>query len=194
MYLPILKECEQRRLSRSNSDWPARRLICTTPLMTSAQSKTSDFQWRVRPGLLLFFVSVLSLAVAGKTGLELCLQTAPMATHAILLVAMIATAFGWFVLCRDLGTFRSWHKWTALAGTALLTLSIFAYASYALIPLKFILPFGFAYAIARFFWHWQSMIVIPGLGWIVPLFGRGWARIAFVVAGTLMLFVWAALH
>jgi hypothetical protein len=56
--------------------------------------------------------------------------------------------------------FSHGRSWIALAGAAFLTLSIFVYASYALIPIKFILPFQVTYAIATFLWRWLSTIVI----------------------------------
>jgi hypothetical protein len=67
-------------------------------MASTAESKADQFQWRVRPGLLLFFLIVLTLAVG----------------------------------------------------------------------------------------------VITGLAWRVPLLERGRSRIGFVVAGTLMLFLWGA--
>jgi hypothetical protein len=155
----------------------------------STENKT--IQWRVRPGLLLFFISALALALFYKTGLTGLLAAAPAtARQALLLSATIATAFGWLLLWNDFGTFRSWYKRITVAAAAVLSLSISAYALYAVVPLKFIFPFPLVSAVAKALWRWPD--VLASLAWIVPFFGRGRSRIALVVGGTLMLLLWAA--
>jgi hypothetical protein len=155
----------------------------------STENKT--IQWRVRPGLLLFFISVLALALFYKAGLAELLAAAPAtARQALLLSATIAAALGWLLLWKDFRTFRSCQRWITLAAAMVLSLSISAYALYAVVPLKFIFPFRLVSAVAKSLWGWQD--VLASLAWIVPFFGRGRSRIALVVGGTLMLLLWAA--
>jgi hypothetical protein len=159
--------------------------------MASAEIKTNQSQFRVRPGLLVLFAAILVWAVGEITHVAASLAMGPVsARRAILLLATTSTAFGWFFLCKDPDPNGSRRKWIAIGTSLVLTLSIPAYALYAVIPLKFILPFRLLSTIADVLVRWREGVAI--LAWIAPFFGRGRSRIAFVLAGTLMLFVWNA--
>jgi hypothetical protein len=83
--------------------------------MASVEIKANQSQFRVRPGLLLFFIIVLALAIFDKTGLAASLAAAPITVkRAILLSASFVTASGWFLLCKDPEPWRSRRIWIAL--------------------------------------------------------------------------------
>jgi hypothetical protein len=156
--------------------------------MTLRDKELNPFQWRIRPGLLLVLGSVLILAIYDKTRLGYSFRhDRETASHAILGAAIVAAAVGLGFLKRDLLSLRSWRKTIALAGVALLALSIVSYASYTLVPLKFIVPHRLVYEVALLCWRWQSTGVLPLLAWIASLFGRGWSRVALVVSGMLLI-------
>jgi predicted neutral ceramidase superfamily lipid hydrolase len=157
--------------------------------MASAEINAKQAQFRVRPGLLLFFIVVLALAILDKTGLAASLAAAPVtAKRAVLLAATIATASGWFLLCKDAEPWRSWRIWITLAGAVVLTLSIPSYILYSVIPLKFILQFMPLSTAITVLTRWRDLL--GEVAWIGPFFGHGRSRIAFVVGGTLMLLLW----
>jgi hypothetical protein len=159
--------------------------------MASPENLGNQFQWRVRPGLLLFVLSVLALGVFDKAGFAKSLGTGPSTwKHAILLVVISVTAFGWFLLGKDSASLRPRYKWITLAAAVVLTLSIAAYAFYDVVPIKFIIPFPLVSALETMLWRLQDGLL--GLAWVVPFFGRGRSRIALVIGGTLMLFLWAS--
>lgn len=157
--------------------------------MASAEIKANQSQFRVRPGLLLFFIIVLALAILDKTGLAISLAAASAtAKRAVLLVATAATASGWVLLCKGAEPWRSWRMRIALGAAVVLTLSIPSYVLYTVIPLRFIVQFvPLSKAIAMLT---RSREVLGEVAWIGPFFGHGRSRIAFVVGGTLMLLLW----
>lgn len=159
--------------------------------MASALNESKQSQVRVRPGLLLALIVVVALAILDKTGLGASLVTAPATVkRAILLGATIATGFGWFLLCKDPKPSRSMLKWTTVVAAVVLTLSIPAYIQYTVIPLEFVLRSRLLIAVATFLFRWRNTLAF--VGWIGPFFGRGRSRVAFVVGGTLMFFLWCA--
>ncbi len=159
--------------------------------MASPEIRVSQPQFRVRPGLLLFFIVIVVLAIFDKTGLAAQLAAAPVtAKRAILLAATVATASGWFLFRRDRESWRSRRMWIALGGAVVLTVSIPSYILFGVIPLKFILQFMPLSTAINMLTRWRD--VLAELAWIGPFFGHGRSRIAFVVAGTLMLLLWNA--
>jgi hypothetical protein len=159
--------------------------------MAWAETKSNQSQFRVRPGLLLFFIVVLALAIFDKTGLAASLAAAPVTVkRTILLAATIVTASGWFLLCKDPELWRSRRIWIALGAAVVLTLSIPSYFLFTVIPLKFILQFMPLTTAITMVTRWRE--VLADLGWIGPFFGLGRSRIAFVVGGTIMLLLWNA--
>jgi len=159
--------------------------------MASAEIKANQSQFRVRPGLLLFFIVVLALAIFDKTGVATSLAAAPVAAkRAILLAATIATTSGWFLLCKDPEPWRSRRMEIALGAAVVLTVSIPSYVLFTVIPLKFILQFMPLSTAITILTRWRE--VLADLAWIGPFFGHGRSRIALVVGGTLMLLLWNA--
>src|SRR5260370_4360868 len=159
--------------------------------MASAEIKANQSQFRVRPGLPLFFIVVLALAIFDKTGVATSLAAAPVAAkRAILLAATIATTSGWFLLCKDPEPWRSRRMEIALGAAVVLTVSIPCYVVVTVIPLKFILQFMPLSTAITILTRWRD--VLADLAWIGRFFGHGRSRIALVVGGRRMLLLWNA--
>lgn len=158
--------------------------------MASAEIKTNQSQFKVRPGLLLLFVVVVALAICEKTGIATSLTSAPdPAKHAIFFLAVISTACGWFLLWKEPSANGSKRKWLAIAGAAVLTISIGDYVLYTMVPVKYIIAFHLS-GVAGLLFRWQGALVALGL--IGPFFARDRSRLALVVGGTLIVLLWNA--
>jgi len=159
--------------------------------MASPEKNDDRFQWRVRPGLQLFLFSALAVAICDKAGLAKYLGVGPSVVKYVILVVTVAvTALGWFLLCKDSGTLHARYKWITLIGAVVLTLSIAAFSLFDVVPIKVIVRFDLVSALDTILWRWQGCLL--GLAWVIPFFGRGRSRVAFVIGSTLMLFLWAA--
>ncbi len=159
--------------------------------MAKAEIKTNQCQSKVRPGLLLLFVVVVALATCEKTGIAASLTGVPeTAKRAILFLAAISTAYGWFLLWKEPNANGSKRKWLAIAAAALLTISIGDYVLYTVVPVKYILAFHLLSGVASLLFRWQG--ALAALGLIGPFFARDRSRLALVVGGTLIVLLWNA--
>jgi hypothetical protein len=159
--------------------------------MASAEIKTNESPFKVRPGLLLSFVVVLALAICEKTAIAASLTSGPeTAKRAILFLAAISTAYGWFLLWKEPNGNDSKRKWLTIAAAAVLTISIGDYVSYTVVPVKYILAFHLLSRVTDLLDRWQ--VALAALALIGPFFARGRSRLSLVVGGTLMLLLWNA--
>ena len=139
--------------------------------MASAETKTNQSQFKARPGMLLLFVVVVALAIYEKTGIAAAFTSVPEpAKRAILFLAAISAVSGWFLLWKEHSANGSKRKWLAIAGAALLTISIADYVLYTVVPVKYILAFHLLSSVTGFLFRWQG--ALAALGLIGPFFAR----------------------
>jgi uncharacterized protein YqhQ len=161
--------------------------------MVTDETLSKESRLRVRPGLLLFFIGILVLAIYSLSRCDVWLADSPKTvTRSLLLLATASTAYGWFVFRKEFEHHRSWRMWVALAGSIVLSLWIPAYVLFTVIPVKFYLSFRMLLWISAMAAQWHELPV--ELAWPCLFFARGRSRIAFVVGGTLMLFLWGATY
>jgi hypothetical protein len=156
--------------------------------MSSAEVKTNQSHFKVRPGLLLLFVVVLAVAICDTTGINAWLANAPQAaSRAILFLAAINTALGWPVWKKG-DVNASKRKWAAIGAATILTVSIGTYVLYVETPVKYIVRFHLLSQVASMLFRWQAALAVLGL--ISPFLARGRSRLVLAVSGLLMLLLW----
>jgi hypothetical protein len=158
--------------------------------MVSSQTQVNQFQKWVRPGLLLFVFSVLALAVFDKAGLAKSLAGPSAVKCVVLVVTISVTALGWFLLCMDSNTLQPRYKWITLTTAVVLTLSIADFSLFDVVPVRLVVRFNPVHTMATMLLRSPGYLVV--LAWLIPFFGRGRSRTAFVIGSTLTLFLWAS--
>jgi hypothetical protein len=141
--------------------------------------------FHVRPAFILACAALLGAII-----LPDALNGRHAAQRSVLLLASLAVALGWYFLLRYREPTRTWRALIALVTSAYLTASL---------PV-------FLFELSQIRWlmrhPWPSMYVMPWVRWgyllvlwgvVGSLVGRGRARIAFVVAGVLLMILRASM-
>jgi hypothetical protein len=157
--------------------------------MDSLEIPTGRPPLRVRPGLLLALLVVAFFAILNFTRHGYFLATSsPPVKWAVFVFAAVAVCLGWYFTYVERKSGWSVRMWVALVGAIALTLSMPAYILFAAVPYKYILGSSLLSAIAPPLYRWQEMLAAIGL--LAPFLGRSRSRVAFALAGTLMIALW----
>lgn len=143
--------------------------------------------FRVRPIFLIAcaaFLAVITLpgVVHGSHILK----------RVFLLLATLALLSGWFFLLRDREPNSTWRALIALITSVYLTVSVPVFL-FEMSQIKWLMrhPMNRVFAIYVWPWvHWGVLLVL--LGVVGSFFGRGRARIAFLVGSVSLMILWAA--
>ncbi|GEM_PF-4726044 len=157
--------------------------------MDSLEIPTGRPSLSVRPGLVLALLVVAFFAILNFTrhGYFLATSSAPV-KWAVFAIAAAGVCLGWYFTYVERTFGWPVRIWVALGGAIAITLSLPAYVLSAAVPYKYILASTLLSAIAPPLYRWQAMLAAIGL--LASFLGRSRSRVAFVLAGTLMIALW----
>lgn len=144
--------------------------------------------FHVRPGLLLLCAAFVLLVVSSLGALPDLIRGSLFAQGAILLVASAAIAVGWFCTAKYPEPNGTWRASIALITSVYLAVSIPAYFLAVFSTLGWLLHHHVFWAFLRPWARWGYVMVY--MAFAGSFFGRGRARIAFVLGATLLLILW----
>jgi hypothetical protein len=156
------------------------------PMTSASQPMERKRRFHVRPVFLLScLVFLLVVFLPGA------LWNKPPAQRTLLGLATVAILSGWFFLLLRPESNSRWRSVIALVASIYLTMSLPAFA-YELSPFYWALhhraPLFYIWPLV----HWGYALTLFGL--VGSFFGRGRPRIAFVVAGTVLMIIRLAGH
>lgn len=148
--------------------------------------------FQVRPGLLLgccfvLLVFFLPDAIRGTHSLQ----------WAVLSLATLAVAAGWLFLARHRQPNSPWRTMVALAASVCLTASLPAFL-FEMSQVRWLMRHPGHRVFSAYVWPWVGRWGYNGWALLLLIvagssFGRGWARVAFVTACTLLLILRASM-
>lgn len=158
------------------------------PLLAMNRTLGQKGLFHVRPDLLLLCAAFVLLAVSSLGGLPDLIRRSLFAQGAILLAASAAIAVGWFCTAKYSEPNSAWRASIALITSVYLTVSIPAYFLAVFSTLGWLLHHHVLWAFLRPWARWGYVTVY--MAFAGSFFGRGRARIAFVLGATLLLILW----
>jgi hypothetical protein len=147
--------------------------------------------FRVRPGLLLFFIAFLFLWLCGLTTIPGILGKGPSIGRIVaLFVATVALTVGSLFLYRDSGSYHSLQMWVTLVAMISLAISIPTFVLFAMVTLRSLMSSHVLFVVSNILTRLREPLA--GVAWIGSFFGRGRSRLALVVGSTLMIVLWGS--
>jgi len=135
----------------------------------------------------LSFLFVCALVVLSIGPLPYLVRGRLLAQGAVLLLAAIPAAFGWFFVLNDTAPSGRLRTWAVLITAAYLTISLPAYFVELFTTIGFCIHHP---ALLVFMKPWVRWGYVIYIGFIASFLGRGRARVAWVRCSTSLMILW----